>query len=593
MWDDDPDDDIGWFFDGPDDDEPAFINKPLPMLYTPTTQKAKGVYSLSSYYPCATVIACFSAKEKYAGHLSDAYLSSGTVFARPCPPSPEHGFVESRVVKSLEELEALRVETLNANADSEILLMLKVDAKWNAIWTPSLLTVGPGHDGATSGKSTVSFPLVGNNNMPGALLKSAGITKWPYVEAVTDKLYSTYLTQLRNGPALAEVCPDFIPTKMIVEAVRKTAGEDLLKWAKVTKALPSGTVVWHPGGSLVDHYSVHCRESNVPIMLSREPIVGEELAPATLPPPDPTSMQLGVIAGSIVKDLKPYDLYTKLILLSLHNSSALRGTYSFWLGVGASLMCRLGLAALNGEARHASGSKPKSHDRNVIYDIYTKQSIHKARARLSRVTQILTYGFGDPKAHHSFGGPKWGTCGAALVPVFNAIRDLFISPSAESASALTIALNMAVNQAHNGGWWLNKFTDQSSYSQIPLGNMLLTVQTAPAIYSIWQQREKAEEILSKETKRIAAWPETSIKPVSWKSAEYDITPQSLVLTLRAATVPAARQITIPVGPKIISQMLSEPAYVEIGGGVVDLILPDSTRVPAWRDYELKPNAEKV
>jgi hypothetical protein len=268
------------------------------VSYVPKTQKAKGIKVIQGIHFGASVGAVgIHAIFPVNKPTPTTVVFNPAPFARPCPPSPEHGFVESRIVKSQEELESLRLETLEVNPESEILVMPLVDAEINMIWTPGLLTVGPGHDGATSGKGVISFPLAGLNPIPKIHLNSADIgeEKWPYLEAVKGKVNKDYggyavnpeVTQLRSGPILKIISQDFIPTEITVKQVCKTNGEDLLEWAKKVKALAAANeecadgsiVVWHPTGGITDHFSVHCREQGVPIMLSREPVVGEVLAP--------------------------------------------------------------------------------------------------------------------------------------------------------------------------------------------------------------------------------------------------------------------------------------------------------------------------
>src|SRR5258705_5105535 len=102
-----------------------------------------------------------------------------------------------------------------------------------------------------------------------------------------------------------------------------------------------------------------------------------------------------------------------------------------------------------------------------IYAFYNSKNLSFLRARLSRVTQLLHYGWGDGPANGEktgFGGLKWAECGAALVPLFNTIHDVLVAPTVESAQAMVSALNIAINQAHNGGWWLNKFASVSAYT---------------------------------------------------------------------------------------------------------------------------------
>lgn len=581
----------------------------------PTTQKAKGVFGLSSgefrlYSTGAQallVLKLIPVTGEWEHDLDWPYKNK--VFARPCPPNPEHGFVESREVKSWEDVEALREETAKVCPEAEIILTPLIKADWNAIWTPALLTVGPGHDGATAGKDTINIPLAGMNSLTDKFVhETCGVKKGkgPYIEAVGNKNEIT-LTQLRGGPILDPGLPlDNIPFNLTVTEVIKTNGEDLLTWATRTKEMEGqvGPVVWHPGGSPTDHYSVHCREKGIPICITFEPHVGQTLTKSKIQvdPLDPLEMCLGLAAVDRVpmeydKNQGSYTVgsmarsYTTLLLLAAHNSGVLRGPHSYWLGVALGAMVKLGSAALRGEARHAHGL---NKDRGEMHEKYLAKSLSFHRAGLSRVTQILTYGFGDVNTSKSFGGKKWGLCGAALVPVFNAIRDLFLNPTEESASNAVVALNIAINQAHNGGWWLNKFVQVSAYDEIPNGNPAWILQAIPAILEASSRRAIAEDHVAKLDAQVTNWPVTAIKPLAWRKVTLDVGLNAFVLNLKAATVPTPQQIVIPVNSTLMTKLIkSAQGEIKIAPGRVDVIATGGEHLNVWSDVELVASARDV
>lgn len=581
----------------------TFLGPATPAV-KPTTQKAKGIYLLGEIpqtvgavlYPAGLLNVDKEFTEESLGIIGKQLPK----FARPCPPSPEHGFVESRKVKSVAELEALRVETLAANPASQILICDFIDAEYNLVWTPTCVSIGAGHDGATAGKDVLTLPLAGLNPITKKLQADAGIKPEadPYIEAVTRSAFGAThvtLTQLRGGPKLESgVNIDYIPEEMVVGEVIKTNGEDLLAWAATIRGLKGkpGVVVWHPGGGLTDHYSVHCRENGIPILISREPVVDETLAPLPMPPLDPEMMKLGVAtADRYAPGEHMRGAATYLSLLALHNSSAMRGPNSFWIGAASGLILKLGSAALRGESRHAH-SAPVSKIRGDIYTHYIPKGISFHRASLSRVTQLLTYGFGDPRpeAHHSFGGYKWGLCGAALAPLFNAVRDLFVNPSEETAGNLTLALNIAINQAHNGGWWLNKFADVRAYNEIPKGAVDYACLAALAATEINKKVEAGEKWLPGLTKQIAKWPLTQIEPLRWRKVDLEVQPGSFVLSLKAATVPTAQRITVPVSAALVKSLIQQVGQINIEPGKVNLVTPTGEVINVWTEVPLKMEA---
>lgn len=576
---------------------------------SPSTQKAKGIYALLyNYSPtigsCLSPYTLFKVKEDLPelGHLQ-SHLSAGSIFARPCPPSPEHGFVESRVVKSIQEIEDLRQETLKANPDSEILLVPLIDATSNIVWTPSLMAVGKGHDGATSGKGAISFPLSGIHNLDDDLIhKKAGVKEGaaPYIEAIFGKTVSSYayysggptLVQLRGGPALAPgLSADVVSEETTVVEVIRTNGEDLLEWAKVIRGIKGkpGIVVYHPGGTPVDHYSVHCRENGVPIVTSFEPHVGEVLQPTgKVEDLDPDAVIEGLATGDLCDtgengDMgRMYGYWTALALLANHSSGVLRGKDAFWIGVGAAALIKLGSSALNGESRHAH-NLPGKWGKPDIYGFYGKKRLSFHRARLSRVTQLLHYGFGPVDVSHGFGGPKWSLCGAALCPMFNAIRNLVLEPTSSHASDLLTAMNIAINQAHNGGWWLNKFVDGSAFKYIPEGRPEWAIMAAPAILRAGDLREAGKAHLEAFTKQVKNWPETSIHFLKWRKASLDIGPGSFVIDLKPATVPTNIRIQVPLTKVQIDNLINEEGQVAIEDGKVALTLPDGKSITLWAE----------
>ena len=60
---------------------------------------------------------------------------------------------------------------------------------------------------------------------------------------------------------------------------------------------------------------------------------------------------------------------------------------------------------------------------------------------------------------HGFGGKAWGSCADATADLWNATVRLVRNKNAESLQSVVDALNVVINQAHNNGWWFNKFID--------------------------------------------------------------------------------------------------------------------------------------
>ncbi len=505
------------------------------------------------------------------------------MFARPCPVTPKHGFVDSRPVKDWESVLKVWAETLAADPDGELLLMPVIPASHNAIWTPTLVTIGKGHDGATAGKETFTFPLIGI--VPDdikALLEPAGVTApdAPYIEAVWHKGLSSSakLTQLRAGPHIEGTGPDYVPSLTTVEQILRPNGEDLIKWAEKIEQAPFGTVVYHPGGSPADHYFVHARLSKVPVVTSFEPKVGDTLEPT--PPaedPDPQAVLRGVIDADTYP-LKGADL-TRLIplmLTALHHEAAMTGAHGRWVGFAAGIMLRAGSLALRGEARHRiveAGKSASKEARDAIYARMANRSLSFHRAGLNRLAITFQYGQWSGKG---YGGPKWAKCAKSLQGLFDGVRQLALNPTTDSVAALTKALNIAVNQAHNGGWWLNKFVSSETFDTIQDGSLIPTLQATKAAYEVWARPPVSAQQVERYSAKYAAWPETEIRVPKLDAVEITSLPGAggLVLSIRSRLL-GKHLRSIPITLERLNSMLetavSNTRMQESPGGGLKLV----------------------
>lgn len=418
------------------------------------------------------------------------------VFARPCPVRPRHGFVDSRVVRNVEELKVVVIETLAVEPDGVVMLTPYYRSELSFVHTPSLLAVGPGNDGATAGHGAISIPIppITDPKQKGAwewkpeILKAAGIgpDEEPYLEIVKPvENPSTYnpeyvITQLRAGPKVESgLQADYIPATTMVESIldttpfrgnpEKGTTDDLVGWEAAVQAIRTkpGAVVYHPGGSPVDHWYVHARSYGIPVITTRPIVIGDVLEKVTgLVPLDPMAVLKGVIAADKV-ELTRSKLTDAVygILIGLHYSSLLEGEGGKMVGMAAGIMLRAGSLALLGEGRHL-GRPMNKPNRDTIYIKYLNRSVSFHQRWLPRNHYVFRYG---KWTGGGFGGKKWAQCALALDPLFRAVGELARNPTQESVGSLIRALNVAVNQAHNGGFWLNKFIDTTAMNAIPAG----------------------------------------------------------------------------------------------------------------------------
>ena len=494
------------------------------------TQKGKGIAALSTLIPSNSLklIRIIQSEE-------DIWDISYPVFARPAPSQPRHGYIDSRVVKSDKELKKLLKVVLADDPMGEILLCPFYEARFSAIWTPSSIVIGEGHNGATAGIGAFAVPLSPVYKIDQSFLKNAGINNdsWPYLEVIFPKSNqkNPLYVQLRGGPKITTV-GNYIPKPVLVEKVLH-ADPKLFQdtgWEKeiLENEGKPGIVVWHPNGTMTDHFSIHAFASKIPILFDKEPPkVGALLEPTTEEKAfNPQSMLEGFIAADQIK----FDLseksesapYIAAAFTALHNASEMTGPNSRWIGAAACTLIKFGCAALMGEARHINiknVNKNGKPDREAVYKLAAKKNINFHRTKINQLVNIFRYGSWGG----AFGGMKWACCGAATLNLFNAVHELSSNPTEKSAADVVKALNIFVNQAHNGGWWLNKFTDQTTFNLVQQGYFHYIVAGVPAFHA-WENviRELSKSTIDNEISRIKAWGHADLCPPRAQSARITI-----------------------------------------------------------------------
>lgn len=460
------------------------------------TQKARGFVALSEAgltVPSPYLV--IGAKEEISIPKGRRYTDG--YFIRPCPMRPRHGFVESRRVDvkpyesdMIADISKIWDETVVEDPEAEMLIMPAIDARYNLVITPTRMAIGPGHDGATAGRQgTVALPLMGVPfaEITPSVLKMAAVDiekDDPYIEAVIARYSShmTYITQLRAGVKIPPaIGADYIPETIRVSSVVEASG-DLLEWERQVKNLTPDTVVYHVGGTLISHYGVHCIYNGIPIMTSRIPIIGEILpASPKMVQPSPDAVLKGIAVGSAMKldqESMANKLYTMLSIA--HNAAAMGNEYGAYLGVAAALMMRAGMAASHGEARHATNSDYPKFSRETVYSV-SLDDFFGSRKNLGKSQWI----FDNHKFRSaSFGGKKWAECTKAIIELDRTIRGLVNDPTEDNVNALVTSLNIAINQAHNGGWWLDKFISGSAFDNAASQSIMALCVAGPGLVEI-------------------------------------------------------------------------------------------------------------
>jgi len=212
------------------------------------------------------------------------------LFARPCPSRPRHGFVESRIVKTLDEARTIILESIEEDSDAEVIFATPINATWSAILNPNQITFGRGNDGATGlGESATLAVAMDKVTEAGFRAGLDHETATPFVELVGNGYQ--YAVQLREGPGIP-LASNFIPRNIEIKNDDEiiTMGEEdgnrfssmisnrgLLLWEKhLIKNHTPESVVWLPKQNLSSHWAVHAIALGIPVITDRKrPAIGQ------------------------------------------------------------------------------------------------------------------------------------------------------------------------------------------------------------------------------------------------------------------------------------------------------------------------------
>ena len=210
------------------------------------------------------------------------------LFARPCPETPRHGFVESRECYSIEDLLKVFAETHNQDKNGEVLIMRRLNGRASAVATEGGVTWGVGHDGVTGGKGTqwmIPCPagwftktIHGWDQRFRTDIKGAA-----YAEIVEHD-GEPRIVQLRDGPMVAKVSGNWVPhadytvTDLITPLVSDL--DDLLAWETQCKKAKKGTAVVLQSGGLTSHAAVQAITHGLAVVTNNKACsVGDVLQP--------------------------------------------------------------------------------------------------------------------------------------------------------------------------------------------------------------------------------------------------------------------------------------------------------------------------
>lgn len=440
----------------------------------PTTQKGIGIvlgiprigimFDCKSFYrvPAHTIVKSVQDIEKLP-----SYFFPG--FARPCPKTPRHGFVESRKVKDKESLKKLIKQVIKEDPCGEIALGPCFDKiTCSSIYTSSgLLSIGPDNDGATGGKDSFSIP-VAPLKYDEEFLKEVKIdTKEAvYLESIFDKYTGCYITQVRGGPALSQSGDDYIPKTVKVASV-VTPSQDLLAWEKEVKSFKSGTVVYGNGYTLASHAAVHCILHKIPFITSKKPSVGEVLHSTEINESSKLTREgfkRGVSYALKMTDRNELGAYFRYCLSILHNWAYLRKhpQADQMLGVGVTLFVKLCAALACGEYRHNNHYDMfVNHWREDVYSTVLSNGT-KYLNKLPTICKNFCTGHWES----GFGDLPWASCAWYSASIWDTIIKMYNgkckSLSDKEIARLIDYINRTMNLVHNSNWWFDKISQKTA-----------------------------------------------------------------------------------------------------------------------------------
>jgi hypothetical protein len=218
------------------------------------------------------------------------------LFARPCPRTPRHGFVNSRRVKNWEEAAKVFMEAQAADEASEMLLSWEEPANFSAVANSSGVTYGYGNAGVTAGSSAEYFFIPGDGStsrwkraLSEATLCDIDTLEDIYLEAVQSHP-RIRLVQARTGPCVSQKRPVIsqhpkTPISHIVNlspSCSPTIG-DVLSWLPTDADTESekyldnlvlkhgnGLVVWAKNVSPSSHIVVQAICRNISVVFAKE-----------------------------------------------------------------------------------------------------------------------------------------------------------------------------------------------------------------------------------------------------------------------------------------------------------------------------------
>jgi hypothetical protein len=437
----------------------------------------------------------------------------GTLFARPAPTRPRHGFVESRQVDSFVDLLKLAKETYAEDPFAEIIFMPKLQGKHSFVLTNAGITIGRGHDGVTNGSDPdAKFIPVAlsseqwNRSLVARMshrfsMNKLDIKDTAYVEAVAGSKDAwnqgnvVHVVQLRDGPEQAASL-EFIPRADVVKQIITQGGMDLLSWEMHLKTLvkenkgPNG-ILFETNHPLSSHYVVHAIENGIAVGKLGQRSVGSKLEASTIEVKKLSVRDLKDIRRHLLKamsvnmDMNRYE--ADLAAATVHSMSGW-GNDAHLLRLrayGLAFLLRILNATILGELRYwgtyrGPGRHPDKLPQTPYLLEHGPQSI-KSKSRETMYQDVHKMGFDEIIANVAgakldyrmghweggFGGAAWANVARQTEKFAWELAYFLRTPTPFRWKRVTLAANVALHTAHNGGTAISKLTNLNAISVAP------------------------------------------------------------------------------------------------------------------------------
>ena len=507
------------------------------QYHTRATQKAKGISYIQEnpatfnpfeiaphwFLPASTAAADV---RRLGKHLNFP------LFVRPCPKVPKHGFVDSRIVFNADTLADVFEETHKQDKGAEVAITDPLDATANGVLANGVLSLGPGNDGATSGKQTVSMHVNGEiikrESLPTEIIPETEECFYEFVYGAQEP----HVVQMRSGPRMNGMGADFIPKATTVTEILKAEG-DLVEWETLinSKKGVEGVVIDHKGGTMASHYAVHGYLNDIPVLCSRSPEQGEILEPTVEKNEIDKEVFFEGFKRAVSSDVfEPHDKTCWLTFAKKQNKdvkarmkkslrvtlSVLHNLPSFTFdseeesrlaGMACGFFCRVGISLCAGEARYKDPTNFPGCRENVYEETFNKKKgiLPEVLANAAYCFKYANWGHGG-----GYGGPRWLECAEAMIAVWNAA--VIGDPKTALAD-----LNKGINLAHNGGWLFNKVMSSTEMDQAAEAPTSFAVRRGNEIY----HAATAPSMADKFFKKMKSWATVAIKKLAIKKVDFE------------------------------------------------------------------------